>query len=156
MDGSRPAIVGAALVLAAAALVLSVLVLLAPAGPVVSPTVPAASIDLSMLITGRGAIGGPAQHHLYDPQMLAVRRGDRITLRVLNQSHFRHGIELVGLGVRTKELNGGEPDEITFTAERAGIFEYRCYIPYNPATGDCSPDHETMVGHLIVIESSTR
>lgn len=156
MDGSRPAITGAALVLGGAAIVLSVLVLLAPAGPAASPAVPAASIDLSMLITGRGAIGGPAQSHIYDPQMLVVRRGDRVTLRVLNQSHFRHGIELVGLGVRTRELNGGDSDDITFTAGRGGIFEYRCYIPYNPATADCSPDHETMVGHLVVIESPTR
>lgn len=153
MDGSRPAIAGAALVLAAAAFVLSVLVLLAPAA---SPALPAATIDLAMLITGRGAIGGQAQHHLYDPQLLVVRRGDRVTLRVLNQSHFRHGIELVGVGVRTKELNGGESDELTFTSERAGIFEYRCYIPYSPATGDCSPDHETMVGHLVVIEPQRR
>ena len=152
MNGSRPAIVGATLILAVGAIVLSVLVLVAR--PVASPVVPAASIDLSMLITGRGAIGGPAKSHLFDPQMLVVRRGDTVTLRVLNQSNFRHGIELVGQGVRTKELAGGESDEISFTAQQPGIFEYRCYVPYDPAAGSCSPDHEKMVGHLVVIESA--
>jgi len=115
-----------------------------------------AAIDLAMLITGQGGIGGPATTHLYDPQMLVVRRGDTVRLRVMNQSLFSHAIEIRGLNVRTKLLAGGEADEVIFTADRAGIFEYRCYLPYDPAAGTCSPDHERMIGHLVVLDAPSR
>lgn len=154
MDGSRSAVAGTSLVVALVAVALSLLTLLTPRPP--SITSAPAAIDLSMLITGRGAIGGPAVSHLYDPQLLVARRGDTVRLRVMNQSHFRHGIEIIGFGTRTGELNGGASEEIAFTADRAGIFEYRCYLPYNQATATCSPDHEQMVGHLIVVEGAGR
>lgn len=154
MDGPRSTVAGASLVVALVAVALSLLTLLAPAQPAPAPVPVPASIDLSMVITGSGAIGGPAVNHLFDPQMLVARRGDTLRLRVMNQSHFRHGIEVVGYGIRTGELTGGEhaADVLTFTATKPGIFEYRCYLPYDPATGTCAPDHDKMVGHLIVIE----
>lgn len=154
MDGSRSAVAGTSLVVAFVAVALSLLTLLTPRPP--SITSAPAAIDLSMLITGRGAIGGPAVSHLYDPQLLVARRGDTVRLRVLNQSHFRHGIEVVGYGVRTGELNGGSSTVISFTADKPGIFEYRCYLPYDPATATCSPDHDHMIGHLVVIEGGSR
>ncbi len=150
MDGSRSAVAGAALVIALIAISLSLLTLLVGAQPAPRPA--PAAIDLSMLITGRGAIGGPAESHLYDPQLLVARRGDAVRLRVMNQSHFRHAIEIVDYGVRTGELNGGQSEDLTFTADKPGTFVYRCYLPYDPATGTCAPDHEEMIGHLVVIE----
>ncbi|HXF82505.1 MAG TPA: cupredoxin domain-containing protein [bacterium] len=116
----------------------------------------AVAIDLEMLITGQGGIGGPATSHLYDPQMLVARRGDTVRLRVLNQSLFSHAIEIVGLNARTKVLAGGEADEVTFTADRPGIFEYRCILPYDPAAGTCAPDHDQMIGHLVVLDAPPR
>lgn len=163
MDGPRSVLrsvlAGLALIIAAVAAALSLLTLTAPARP--ARSVPAAApvtIDLSLLITGRGAIGGPALDHLYDPQMLVVRRGDTVRLRVTNGSHFRHGIEIVGYGVRTGALTGGPQasELLTFTADKPGIFEYRCYLPYDPATATCAPDHDQMIGHLVVIEDGAR
>lgn len=154
MDGTRSAIAGTSLVVAFVAVALSLLTLLTPRPP--SITSAPAAIDLSMLITGRGAIGGTAVSHLYDPQLLVARRGDTVQLRVLNQSHFRHGIEIVSYSVRTGELNGGASEVLSFTADKPGIFEYRCYIPYDPATATCSPDHDKMIGHLVVIEDAGR
>jgi len=141
-----------ALVLASAAIVVAVLALRSPA----RPAPPRAPIDIWMLITGRGGIGGPATSHLYDPQLIVVRRGDVVRMRVMNQSLFSHAIEIGGVGVRTRELAGGDAEELTFTARRAGIFEYRCILPYNPATGTCSPDHERMIGHLVVLDAPAR
>ena len=65
MDGSRSALrsalAGTTLVIALVAVALSLLTLTAPAGPVRSaPASGPATIDLSLLISGRGAIGGPA------------------------------------------------------------------------------------------------
>jgi len=154
MNGSRSVVAGIALGVALIALALSLLTFLSPAQPATRPT--PAAIDLSMLITGRGAIGGPAESHLYDPQLLVARRGDTVRLRVMNQSHFRHAVEIVGYGVRTRELNGGQAEDLTFVADKPGVFTYRCYLPYDPATGTCSPDHEQMIGHLVVIDPGSR
>ncbi len=163
MDGPRSALrsalAGVALIIALVAVALSLLTLAVPAGSIrPSPTPAPVTIDLSLLITGRGAIGGPALSHLYDPQMLVVRRGDVVRLRVTNGSHFRHGIEVAGYGVRTGALTGGPQvtKVLTFTADRAGIFEYRCYLSYDPVTATCAPDHDQMIGHLVVIEPGVR
>lgn len=154
MKTPRSSLAGTSLAIASVAIALSLLTLLSSARPATTP-VPI-TIDLSMLITGRGAIGGPAVSHLYDPQMLVARRGDTVRLRVMNQSHFRHGVEVAGYGVRTGELAGGKSEVLTFVADKPGIFEYRCYLPYDPATATCAPDHESMIGHLIVIEPGKR
>ena len=155
---ARSVLAGITLIIAVVAVALSLLTLTlpAPAGPaeVLSP----ATIDLSMLITGSGAIGGPAESHLFDPQMLVVRRGDTVRLQVMNRSFFRHGIEIIGYGVRTGELTGGPhgAETLTFVASKSGIFEYRCYLPHDPATATCAPDHERMVGHLVVVEGGSQ
>ena len=163
MDGSRSALrsalAGIALVIALVAVALSLLVLAAPPAPArsLSASEPA-TIDLSLLISGRGAIGGPAESHLYDPQLLVVRRGDTVRLHVTNGSHFRHAIEIVGYGMKTGPLTGGPraAETLTFVAAKSGIYEYRCYLPYDPATATCSPDHDRMIGHLVVIDPETR
>lgn len=163
MDGSRSALrsalAGIALVIALVAVALSLLVLAAPPAPArsLSASEPA-TIDLSLLISGRGAIGGPAESHLYDPQLLVVRRGDTVRLHVTNGSHFRHAIEIVGYGMKTGPLTGGPraAETLAFVAAKSGIYEYRCYLPYDPATATCSPDHDRMIGHLVVIDPETR
>lgn len=38
------------------------------------------------------------------------------------------------------------------TADKAGIFQFACGLPYDPEAGYCDPDHESMVGYLIVLE----
>lgn len=150
----RPVLTGLTLAVALAAVIVSLLALRGPAASPVSSADEPATIDLSLLITARGAIGGPAESHLFDPQLLVVRRGDLVRLRVTNASFFRHGIEVAGYGVRTGALTGGpEASEmLTFIASLPGIFEYRCYIPYDPATATCAPDHHEMIGHLVVLD----
>lgn len=154
MNGRGRIILWSALIVALAAIVVSAQTILSPGR---TPPPPArAPIDIWMIITGQGGIGGPATHHLYDPQMMVVRRGDSVRMRVMNQSLWSHGIEIVGMGVRTKPLAGGEADEVTFTPTQSGTFEYRCFIPYDPKAGACSPDHDKMIGHLVVLDTPTR
>jgi len=126
--------------------------------PAATPPPPPAAIDVSLLITGEGSIGGRALSHLYDPQLLVARRGDTVRLRVMNQSFYRHGIEIVGYGIRTGPLTGGEhaSEVLTFVADKPGIFVYRCYLPHDPSSATCAPDHDSMIGHLVVIEGETR
>ena len=154
MDGRGRIVFWAALIVALAAIAVSARTLVSPSRMPQAPV--RAPIDVWMIITGQGGIGGPASHHLYEPQMMVVRRGATVRMRVMNQSLWSHGIEIVGMGVRTKPLAGGEADEVTFTPGRAGIFEYRCYIPYDPKAGACSPDHDKMIGHIVVLDTPTR
>jgi len=155
MEGSRSA-AGIALVVSTAAIVFSVLALLVPPPPAPPPAV--ATIDLSLLITTEGPIGGPSVGHLFDPQLLVARRGDTVRLRAINQSFFRHSIEIPEYGVSTGPLEGGAHASgvLAFVADKPGIFVYRCGLPYDPATGTCSPDHERMIGHLVVLDAPSR
>jgi len=139
-----------AIVLGAAALVFSALAIPSalPSGTTAQP----ATIDLSLVITGLGAAGEPATHHFYNPQMVVTRKGDTVRLRVLNLSFASHAIQIDGYDARTKILFGGEGETISFVAARAGVFPYRCYIPHDPTTGACSPDHATMIGYLVVLD----
>ena len=142
-----------AIVLGATALVFSALSIppVLQSGANAEPGAPA-TVDLSLVITGLGAAGEPATHHFYNPQMVVVRRGDTVRLRVLNLSFASHAIQYEGQNARTKILFGGEGETISFVANKGGMFPYRCYIPHDPATGACSPDHETMVGYLVVLD----
>lgn len=144
-----------AAVLGAAALLFSALsipsALQAPRPP--SPT-DSVTVDLSVIITGVGAVG-ESKHHFFNPSMLVVRRGDTLRLRVMNLTFARHGFEIQAYGVRTKEGLPGGPtgqETLTFVANKGGMFQYRCNIPHNPRTGDCSPDHESQVGYLVVLD----
>ena len=146
----------AAVALGAAALLLSVLsipsalrseVPAAPSAPV--------TLDLSLIITGLGPLGG-ATHHFYNPQMIVARRGNTVRVRVMNQSFASHAIQFEGYGLRTRVLPGGPKGQetISFVADKAGVFAFRCYIPHDPSAGACSPDHETMVGYLVVLDGN--
>ncbi len=153
----RSTLAGLSLVIALIAIALSLLTLAAPSRPRPASAASPVTIDLSLLITSSGAIGGVADSHLFDPQMLVVRRGDTVRLRVMNQSFFRHALAITGYGVRTGELVGGPQGSelLTFTADKPGVFEYRCYLPHDPATATCAPDHDRMVGHLVVIDGGS-
>ena len=145
----------AAVALGAAALLFSVLSIPSVSRPA-APAVRAApaTVDLTLVITGLGPVGGPATRHFYNPQMIVVRRGDTVSLRVINQTFFSHAIEFEGYGVRAGVLPGGPKGQetVSFVADKGGVFAYRCYIPFDPRTASCSPDHETMVGYLVVLD----
>ncbi|HET8679253.1 MAG TPA: hypothetical protein VFM39_03980 [bacterium] len=144
-----------AVVLGAAALALSALAIPSPSRaqralpPAASP-----ARDLSLIIFNADRVGGKATHHFYSPQMIIAHRGDTLRLRVLNQTFVSHAIQIDGYGVRTRVLRGGAEDTINVVTDRGGVFPYHCYIPYDPATASCSPDHDTMVGYLIVLDES--
>ncbi len=142
-------VLGAAALLLAALSIPSALPQEAPPGPA-APT----TVEVSLVITGLGAAGQPAKHHFYNPSMIVVRKGDTLRVRFMNLTFATHGIEFTGYGVRTQPLPGGPTGQetVTFVANKAGVFPFHCYVPYDPATGQCSPDHDTQVGYLVVLD----
>lgn len=109
---------------------------------------PAATMTLSMVVA-TFAGQGMAAHRWY-PTMFVVREGDTVDLAVANPDRYNHRLEITGFDLRTGILTSGQSERLRFAADRPGVFAYRCILPYDPAKGNCTPDHEQMLGYLIV------
>jgi len=144
-------LIGLTLAVAVIALILSIMAYATRTRPEASkaPRTPA-TLDLSMVVatfTGQGMTA-----HRWYPTMLVARRGDTIDLAVANPDQFNHQLEITGYNLKTKKLTPASSDSIRFVADHSGVFLFQCVLPHNPATGDCTPDHELMRGFLIVTE----
>ncbi len=137
-----------------------------PAGPVgsagsagkVEPTVQNFSIAL-----GEGKVIGEVgekdeitgEFHRWEPSVLVVNKNDTVILNVTNPRSKVHSFLLPDFGVATPgmEPRGGTAT-VEFVADKAGVFQYSCGIPFDRDAGalDCNLDHKRQVGYLIVLE----
>jgi len=141
-----------ALVLSILALVVSVAALAGrnQGPPEAAVSRPPATLTLSMVVATFSGQGVAA--HRWYPTMLVVRQGDTVDLAVGNPDQYNHEFELTGYNLKTGKLTPGHSRSLRFVADQTGVFLYRCALPHNPATGDCTPDHDLMRGYLIVTE----
>lgn len=119
-----------------------------PGGVSPAPRQAPATVALSMVVAtfqGQGVFA-----HRWYPTMLVVREGDTVDLVIANPDEFAHQFELPAFNIKTKILNQGDSDRVRFVADKVGVFEYRCSLPYDPAQKHCTPDHAEMRGYLIV------
>ncbi len=98
------------------------------------------------------------QYHRFNPAVLVVNKGDTVKLTIMNRDHHIHSFEMAafGLNIDSGRLMMDESATVTFVANQSGVFEFKCgvdYTPPPPPTEDCSPDHSTMVGYLVVLSS---
>jgi plastocyanin domain-containing protein len=95
------------------------------------------------------------EFHRWEPSVLVVNKGDLVVLTVENPRSKYHGFALPEFGVATPKLEPrGGTATVTFTADKAGTFQFVCSTPFSregDAT-DCNLDHERQVGYLIVLE----
>jgi heme/copper-type cytochrome/quinol oxidase subunit 2 len=106
------------------------------------------TVSLSMVVAtfqGQGVFA-----HRWYPTMMVVREGDTVDLAIANPDEFAHQFELPAFNIKTKILNAGESERVRFVADKVGVFEYRCALPYDAAQRHCTPDHDQMRGYLIV------
>jgi plastocyanin len=106
------------------------------------------TVSLSMVVAtfqGQGVFA-----HRWYPTMMVVREGDTVDLVIANPDEFKHQFELPAFNIKTKVLDKGESDRVTFVADKVGVFEYHCSLPYNAERKECTPDHDEMRGYLIV------
>jgi len=151
MNRSGNVLAYVALVLSGLALIISLVIYSSRPrggpGPAAAPTAPI-KVSLSMVVatfSGQGVFA-----HRWYPTMMVVREGDTVDLAVANPDEFSHQLELVGYDRKLKVLKPGESDRLTFVADRVGVFEYHCALPYDPTKKHCTPDHPEMRGYLIV------
>ncbi|MDP7019135.1 MAG: cupredoxin domain-containing protein [Pirellulaceae bacterium] len=82
-----------------------------------------------------------ARQFAYDPPIINVNRGDRVTI-TLTSTDVLHGLYIDGYGI-DKEIRPGEKVRFSFTANKPGKFPYRC-------SHTCGVFHPFMIGNLIV------
>lgn len=83
-------------------------------------------------------IGG---NYSFEPKEIKVKQGDVVKIIFQNNEGF-HDWKVDEFSAATKRIKAGEQDSITFTADKAGTFEYYCSVGSHRAMG--------MVGKLIV------
>ena len=82
-----------------------------------------------------------ARTFAYDPGIIQVHRGDKVTLRLESQDTV-HGLSLDGYDVDL-QAEPGKSSEVTFVAEREGTYRFRCSVT-------CGVLHPFMIGELQV------
>lgn len=77
----------------------------------------------------------------FAPNSITVKKGDTVKITLKNIAGF-HDFKIDAFGVATKQIKEGETETVTFTADKAGSFEYYCSVGKHKAMG--------MVGTLTV------
>jgi nitrosocyanin len=79
----------------------------------------------------------------FSPSTLSVNKGETVNVTFTNNGAFPHNFTITQLNVKSKTIQSGESDTVTFTADTAGTFTYFCSVPTHKDKG--------MVGMLTVI-----
>jgi nitrosocyanin len=99
------------------------------------PTTQAGEISLRIV-----NIVTPQDVKIWEPTSIAAKKGDSVTLQLVNRHADEHGFEIAAFNV--KEVVAGEKTStVKFTADKAGIFPIKCQL---------HPAH--VVGQLLVLE----
>lgn len=111
---------------------------------------PLAAATLALLVAWTPPSGGPPRRHevemtmnqfRYAPNVLTVRRGDEVVIRLTTQD-VTHGFYLDGYGINA-HVEADETKEVRFVADRVGTFRFRCSVT-------CGALHPFMIGELVV------
>jgi len=108
-----------------------------------------ALLALAFLVVPRNNVTPSAERTLqidatqfeFGPGHIHVNQGDRVMI-TLTASDVVHGFYLDGYGLK-RRVEPGVAQEITFIANKAGKFRYRCAV-------SCGPLHPFMIGELVV------
>lgn len=80
-------------------------------------------------------------NYLFNPDEIKVKVGDKVSITFTSNGAM-HDFVLDEFDVKTKVLNSGESETISFTVDKAGEYEYYCSVGNHRAMG--------MKGTLIV------
>lgn len=104
-------------------------------------------------VEGENTLTG--EFHRWEPAVLVVYKGDTVNLEVSNPRSKAHSLIIPDFGVATPKLDPrGGTATVEFVADKAGVFQYVCGIPFDRDDGalDCNLDHNRQVGYLIVLD----
>jgi heme/copper-type cytochrome/quinol oxidase subunit 2 len=64
----------------------------------------------------------------FRPTSISVYNGDKVDLRVGNNTNTAHGFDIDGFGLKSWVIEPGQTQRIRFTARRAGTFRIFCHL----------------------------
>ena len=64
----------------------------------------------------------------FRPTSISVHNGDKVDLRVGNETAVVHGFDIDGYGLKPWVISPGQTQRIRFTARRAGTFRIFCHL----------------------------
>ena len=71
----------------------------------------------------------------FSPDVVTVHTGDKVDLIVSNSTDRTHGFDIEGYGIEARQIDPTlKPEEVKFTARRAGTFKIYCHL---------HPQHQT-------------
>jgi nitrosocyanin len=82
----------------------------------------------------------PQDVKIWEPSSIFAKKGDTVTLQLINRHADEHGFEIAAFGVKAV-VPGDKTSTVTFTADKAGIFPIKCHL---------HPAHVT--GQLLVLD----
>ena len=89
------------------------------------------------------------------PNVIVVLKGDTVKLQVTNPRSGVHSLAIPDFNVDTGSLDPrGGTATLEFVADKAGTFPFLCNTKWDPTKDPelCEPDHDSMVGTLIVLD----
>ena len=109
--------------------------------------------------------GVTGEYVTFEPDVLVCNVGDTVVLTIKNPRGGDHSFSIeaapgdfsgtTSSGVIQGRANSANPlgteASISFTCGKAGVYVFRCMIAYDDANNKCHPDHESIMGHLIVM-----
>ena len=82
----------------------------------------------------------PQDVKIWEPTSIVAKKGDGVTLQLVNRHADEHGFEIAAFGI--KEVVAGEKtNTVKFIADKTGVFPIRCHL---------HPAHVS--GQLVVLE----
>ncbi len=82
----------------------------------------------------------PQDVKIWEPTSITAKKGDRVSLRLVNKHTDEHGYEIAAFGVK-EVVAGDKTAAVSFIADKAGVFPIKCQL---------HPAH--VVGQLVVLE----
>jgi nitrosocyanin len=98
---------------------------------------PASAGEVTLTVVN---IETPQGVKIWEPTSVFARKGDTVTLKLINRHADEHGYEIAAFGVK-EVVDGNKSKDISFKVDRAGIFPIKCHL---------HPPH--VVGQLVVLE----
>ena len=98
---------------------------------------PAAAGEIVLTVVN---IETPQGVKIWEPSSVAARKGDTVTLKLINRHADEHGYEIAAFNVK-EVVDGNKTKDVTFKTDRSGIFPIKCHL---------HPAH--VVGQLIVLD----
>ena len=105
--------------------------------PAASPAVSSGSVTVGTV----KIIEVTAQNYSFTPKEITVKKGDKVTIKFTN-TEGSHNWVLDEFDAQTSVIGAGKTEEVTFTADKIGTFEYYCSVGSHRTLG--------MKGNLIV------